>query len=133
MWTIRNNSLTNSEFLNIPDYYVVPPYPDDIWVLKGNQIKTFGMITLPSSYITPPYPDDTWVIKDSTLRTAGMLENYYGGCSPITSLIAVELPSTLKNIGEYAFRNTALSYVKIPKDCIYFDTTFPKDCEIIKV
>ncbi len=47
-----------------------------------------------------------------------------------TNLIEVQIPETVKSIGRFAFANTNLNKVKIASDCVYYDTSFPRDCEI---
>jgi hypothetical protein len=47
-----------------------------------------------------------------------------------TNLIEVRIPETVKSIGRFAFANTKLKKVKIASDCEYYDTSFPRDCEI---
>lgn len=45
-------------------------------------------------------------------------------------LTYVRIPETVKKIGEYAFRNTALTSVTIARDCEYYPTSFPGGCKI---
>lgn len=47
-----------------------------------------------------------------------------------TSLAKVIIPKSVKFIGENAFRNTALSSVKISSDCVYSQESFPESCNI---
>lgn len=47
-----------------------------------------------------------------------------------TNLIEVQIPESVKTIGRFAFAKTNLKKVKIASDCVYYDTSFPKDCEI---
>lgn len=47
-----------------------------------------------------------------------------------TNLIEVQIPETVKSIGRFAFANTKLKKVKIASNCKYYDTSFPRDCEI---
>lgn len=42
----------------------------------------------------------------------------------------IEIPLTVKFIGEHAFENTKIKSVTISKDCIYSDTSFPENCNI---
>ena len=47
-----------------------------------------------------------------------------------TSLAKVVIPQSVKFIGENAFRNTALSSVKISSNCVYSQESFPDGCKI---
>ena len=46
------------------------------------------------------------------------------------SLSLVSIPRSVKKIGRFAFRNTALTSVMIADDCEYYDTSFPENCTI---
>ena len=46
------------------------------------------------------------------------------------NLKKIVIPQSVKFIGENAFRNTALSLVKIASDCVYSQESFPDDCKI---
>ena len=53
-----------------------------------------------------------------------------GAIANDTSLAKVIIPKSVKFIGENAFRNTALSSVKISSDCVYSQESFPESCNI---
>jgi hypothetical protein len=42
----------------------------------------------------------------------------------------INIPPSVKSIGEFTFKNTQLASVTIAKDCEYYPTSFPDDCEI---
>lgn len=42
----------------------------------------------------------------------------------------VSIPESVKLIGENAFTNTALKSVRISRDCVFYPTSFPEDCQI---
>lgn len=46
------------------------------------------------------------------------------------SLSSVYIPRSCEIIGEWAFTNTALTKVRIPADCTYYETSFPNGCEV---
>lgn len=46
------------------------------------------------------------------------------------NLRKVTIPKSVKYIGRYAFRNTALTEVTIASDCTYYPTSFPDNCKI---
>lgn len=45
-------------------------------------------------------------------------------------LQSIVIPKTVRVIGEYAFRNTALKEVTISSGCAYSETSFPDDCVV---
>ena len=47
-----------------------------------------------------------------------------------TNLRYVRIPQSVKKIGRYAFRNTALASVTISRDCEYYPTSFPDGCVV---
>jgi hypothetical protein len=49
----------------------------------------------------------------------------FGACANAGQLSEVVFPSTLKQLGRYAFRGTALTNVQVPQGVDYYDTTFP--------
>lgn len=55
---------------------------------------------------------------------------FLGAFTNDTSLAKVVIPKSVKFIGENAFRNTALSSVKISSDCVYSQESFPDGCKI---
>lgn len=46
------------------------------------------------------------------------------------NLKKIVIPQSVKFIGENAFRNTALSSVKIASDCVYSQESFPENCKV---
>ena len=55
---------------------------------------------------------------------------FIGAFANDTSLAKVVIPKSVKFIGENAFRNTALSSVKISSDCVYSQESFPDSCNV---
>lgn len=55
---------------------------------------------------------------------------FFGAFANDTSLAKAVIPKSVKFIGENAFRNTALSSVKISSDCVYSQESFPDGCKI---
>lgn len=55
---------------------------------------------------------------------------FLGAFANDTSLTKVIIPKSVKFIGENAFRNTALSSVKISEDCDYGSESFPDGCNV---
>ena len=46
------------------------------------------------------------------------------------SLTSIQLPSSLRSIGKYAFSNTSLHSVTVPKNCKVDDLAFDKKCKV---
>lgn len=99
-WIIQNGVLTNSDFV---------------------EKATFSV----------PFPFASWRIANESLR-AGLMPDLelIGAFANDTSLSKVIIPKSVKFIGENAFRNTALSSVKISSDCVYSQKSFPDGCKI---
>lgn len=55
---------------------------------------------------------------------------FIGAFANDTSLAKVVIPKSVKLIGDNAFRNTALSSVKISSDCVYSQESFPDGCNV---
>lgn len=84
--------------------------------------------------ITRPYPSFLWImgddinhgypnICDMPNKTMGSFNN--------TGIEDVEIGRNVSKIGEYAFEKTELTEVRVPQNCEYYSTSFPKDCNII--
>ena len=55
---------------------------------------------------------------------------FLGAFANDTSLSKVVIPKSVNFIGENAFKNTALSSVKISEDCDYGSESFPDGCNV---
>ena len=53
-----------------------------------------------------------------------------GAFASSVNLKKIVIPQSVKFIGENAFRNTALSSVKIASDCVYSQESFPDGCNV---
>lgn len=72
-----------------------------------------------------------WIIQDGEIKTDKMPNiELLGAFANNTKLTKVAIPSSVTLIGDTAFKNTALSSVKIAENCTYGDESFPKDCKI---
>lgn len=88
---------------NIPTQ--VPPFP--------KMIPTAGNINYNKGY-------------PSLRRT----EPGFGSFSNVETLEKITIPQSVKYISDYVFYNTSLTKVKIARDCVYSEHTFPPDCVI---
>lgn len=55
---------------------------------------------------------------------------FFGAFANDTNLTKVVIPKSVRFIGDNAFKNTALSSVKISSDCVYSQESFPESCNI---
>ena len=101
------------------------------------QMGTDGLFmnAMPDSiYWEEPYPLDIWELDENDrLTNAGLpdeLIDYQGAFNKCAHLVEVTIPKTVKSIGEWSFRETALTSVTIASDCTYYDTSFPENCVI---
>ena len=72
-----------------------------------------------------------WQIINGEITT-GLLPDIelVGAFANAVNLVKIVIPKSVKFIGENAFRNTALSSVKISSDCVYSQESFPDGCKI---
>lgn len=77
------------------------------------------------------YEHSSWKIENDKLVNTDLPEvTPIGAFCNCTSLTNVSIPESVNYIGPYAFYNTKLKKIKIASNCKYYDTSFPKDCEI---
>ena len=143
---------TDAYFIRF-SYYVNSEYEDDLsqimlnrgssslpfvpyepsWTLDENDILTNENLPDPIDW-QPPYPSGMWVLDDNDILTNSMLPevliDYQGAFNKCAHLVEVTIPKTVKSIGEWSFRETALTSVTIASDCTYYDTSFPENCVI---
>lgn len=99
-WQIINGELTNSDF------------------------------TEPAVF-SEPFPNASWKIANKEIKSGLMPDiELIGAFANDTSLAKIVIPKPVTFIGENAFRNTALSSVKISSDCVYSQESFPDGCKI---
>lgn len=83
---------------------------------------------------TEPYPDYMWEInpdKNWGYPQLRMMDNVDRlGAFNRTHLRNITFPRSITKIGEYAFLNTELTSVTIPRTCEYSYTSFPPNCQI---
>lgn len=104
------------------------------WIIENDNVYVSGVRAINDGYvISKPYPP-VWVVENDNVSfsTAPAIKplGAFGRCSSLTT---VTIPASVTFIAPYAFAGTGINKVTIGKDCTYFDTSFPKDCEIIKV
>lgn len=105
-WYIVNDEITNEFFIEMPESYMVKPYPLALWRIDPRYNRGF------------PYTEI--VVGQRVLGAFGNAND----------LRVASIAQSVKYIGLEAFKNTALQSVTIAPDCKYYETSFPADCEI---
>ena len=133
---MRENFIVSSDknggyptFSNAPDFESVNYYQNQSMFLTTDGYPIFkGKPYLESSPIinTDFYADGKNYLQMKNVRFSLIS----GAFANDTSLSKVIIPKSVKFIGENAFRNTALSSVKISSDCVYSQESFPESCNI---
>ena len=115
--------------------------PEDIAMCEVSVgVKSAWFLTpggLPDNDGFIPFPDDPLAGEIPKMRwriTPGVNNGLpYHELLPFmndVNLEYVHIPRSCKKIGEWAFTNTKLRRVTIAADCEYYQTTFPKGCQI---
>ena len=126
-------------------------YPALFWTLDSNNILTENKPTatpplIPqigaivdeetgrndNEMLTPPYPASFWYYDEDKQRLSMLLfpDAPGGAFTGCTRLAYISIPESVKEIGYRAFAETALTKVRIARDCVYDPTSFPEGCEI---
>ena len=100
---------TNTAFPDSPEKPFSKPYPKNLWRIYPD--------------INDNYPFHALMPDFKDAEPAGAFMN-------AASLEYVYVPPTVRKIGRYAFAGTALKSVTIPTGCLYYETSFPENCEI---
>lgn len=102
-----------------------------MWKIIDNILTNDQFTDMPESPMSAPYPDALWRLDNQKLTTGLFVENeLIGAFANAVNLTKITIPRSCKYIGEYTFRNTALTSVKIASDCTYFPTSFPDGCQV---
>ena len=122
-----NSNITPSE-INACQAVVKEPA---LWEVEDGKLTHDDLPAPIESPFAPPYPPFWWYVDNGRLVNSNLpapvLRGAFANCK---SLDTAHIPESVKSIGQYAFRNTALESVKIASDCTYSATSFPEDCEI---
>jgi hypothetical protein len=85
---------------------------------------TFNNVTI--------YEHSSWKIENDKLVNSDLPDTIpIGAFCNCVNLENVSIPESIKHIGPYTFYNTKLKKIKIASNCVYYDTSFPRDCEIV--
>ena len=132
MWHVADGKLTHDN-LSEPQTgnYIQPPYPPFWWYVADGKLTHDGLPEPISEIMSEPYPPFWWHVDDGDLILNTIPEPVLmGAFLNCKNLTTVEIPSSVKKIGECAFYNTKIKEVTIASDCEYFDNSFPPDCVI---
>lgn len=130
-WYIENNDFTHSDLPQTLAEQFIQPYPPVFWYLDNDEYTTANTPDVLNELFVPPVLSFFWVLDENDFINDNfpdyLIRGAFANC---TLLETAHIPESVKSIGEYSFRNTALSSVKIASDCTYSVTSFPEDCEI---
>lgn len=131
LWTVDDNRLTHADLPEPLTAIMSEPYPPVWWYVDGEKLTHNGLPEPLTSIMQPPYPLFWWYVDNGRLVNSNLPAPVHRGAfANCTLLETAHIPESVKSIGEYSFRNTALESVKIASDCTYSVTSFPEDCEI---
>lgn len=107
-----------------------PDYPIILMTQRANEYPKYEHLDLIG--FSSPYPIILMVQKENDYPFFEQLDlKKLGAFSNAKNLTKVKIPRSVKKIGPYAFRNTALTSVTIASDCEYNHlTSFPDGCQI---
>lgn len=132
-WNIENNDLIFVNFKVCHSPALEPNYPKLFWSITDGNLSPATFKPQHSPALEPIYPKYFWSIISDPLDVvnAGLYDyEPLGAFRNSTNLEFVKIPKSTKWLGENAFEYTALSEVTIAKDCIYYNNTFPDDCNV---
>ena len=127
-WVIKDSYPyldTLSESIEFPSY----PSPYNIMTLVADEYPSYSF--LEPLEISEPTPYFVMIQRKNEYPIYNHLKTIdTGAFANAISLRYVRIPESVKKIGKYAFRNTALISVTIARDCEYYPTSFPDGCII---
>ena len=103
-----------------------------IWGVENDRLTHDDLAQpITGTLMQDPYPPFWWYVADDRLQNRflpePLIQGAFANCVQLTK---IEIPASVKYIGEYAFTNTALTTVTIARDCTFFPTSFPPRCII---
>ena len=109
-------------------------YPASFWQYNATTQKLeYPIKATPVSEtdLVPPYPASFWYLDvDNRLNLALLAKAPGGAFAGCSELAYISIPESVKKIGYRAFADTAITRVRIARDCIYDPSSFPEGCEI---
>ena len=133
---MRENFIVSSDknggyptFSDAPDFESVNYYQNQSMFLTTDGYPIFKGKNYPAS--SPIINTDFYADGKNYLQMKNVRFSLISGAfANDTSLAKVVIPKSVKFIGDSAFKNTALSSVKISSDCVYSQESFPESCNI---
>lgn len=157
-WKQSSNSYPYQDTIPQPLQLFSQPYPDGLMTQKTGEYPIIKTLPEPLDIFTTPYPIGlmnqrtgeypkfTYLHPLQLLSQPypiGLMQQKLGeypkfvylnlikcgsfiGCS----VEQIQIPSSVKKIGPYAFYNTNIKQVTISQDCEYSETSFPPDCVV---
>jgi hypothetical protein len=106
------------------------PYPYIMMTQKEGEYPKYARLELTDIPIEPT-PYSVMVQNEGEYPRYTRLEPIkMGAFIDAYELKHINIPPSVKSIGEFTFKNTQLASVTIAKDCKYYPTSFPDDCTI---
>ena len=129
-WVFDDNDELTLETLPEETNQWEPPYPPWLWGFDEAEELSAEIMPVVAGQWESPYPLYLWRFVRGELEHP-LLPGYVdpqGAFKYASDLIKVRIPDSVKQIGEEAFRYTALKRVSIADDCICYSTSFPENC-----
>ena len=131
VWHVNDGRLTHDNLPEPLTSLMSEPYPPFWWYISNGKLKHDGLPEPLTSFMDEPYPPFWWYISNGKLTHNGLPAPLArGSFANCVNFDTAHIPESVKSIGEYSFRNTALTSVTIASDCVYSSTSFPDGCEI---
>ena len=139
-WHLINGELVY-DGMPEPMEYLTPPYPASMWYVDVDDDLENALLPEPTpKAFMYPYPASLWYLEDEDLILLNIFlpdeliippEPEGGAFYNAESLEYVKIPRTVTSIGVESFQGTNLKKVCISRNCKYYKTSFPDDCEVI--
>lgn len=136
-WYLNNDNVIVQDDFPEPIDYLTPPYPVSMWRLDSDNDLVTALLSEPSPSFTPPYPATVWYLDENKillnifLPDEPLMPPEGGAFYNAESLEYVKIPRTVTSIGPDSFNGTKLKKVCISRNCKYYSSSFPPDCEVI--
>ena len=146
LWRLDSDdilTLNNEDWSPFPEPLanLTPPYPATMWYLGVDDDLENALLPEPTpKAFMYPYPASLWYLEDEDLILLNIFlpdeilippEPEGGAFYNAESLEYVKIPRTVTSIGVESFKGTNLKKVCISRNCKYYNTSFPSDCEVI--
>lgn len=141
MWRLDSDNDLVTLLFPEPLANFTPPYPASMWYVDVDDDLENALLPEPTpKAFMYPYPASLWYLEDEDLILLNIFlpdeilippEPEGGAFYNAESLEYVKIPRTVTSIGVESFKGTKLKKVCISRNCKYYNTSFPSDCEVI--